>query len=342
MDINYFMKVQNAYKTTNKREKNLNMLNHEMLKHFEDTIDTDDVLINGSPSKLMIIKDTDGNAFKKKIKSWHDNVFNLGDYVIWNNQYWLIMLIDPDNKTWNRGYMFLCTVPLRWQHTDGKIIERWAYEEDLTKYSSGTTGNNLMQIGDNQYSLALPLDSDTIKLKRDLRFAIDLDNADEPDIYKLTNKKANLNNSQYFNRGGIMKLTMSFDAFDIDKDKYIKINDNKRVWICDYHSPISSSTPSVPSETTVLSASISGSESLRIRREQLWSVSFVDKDGIQVENSDFSWSIVSSFNLEQVINGNTIKLKVDDDSLIGESFLLSVLSNDNVIAERKVMISGVF
>ena len=23
---------------------------------------------------------------------------NLGDYVIWNNQYWLITLLDPDEK----------------------------------------------------------------------------------------------------------------------------------------------------------------------------------------------------------------------------------------------------
>lgn len=342
MDINYFMKIQNAYRTKNKREKNLCTLNHEMSKHFQDTIDTDDVLINGLSSKLMIIKDTDGNTFKKKIKSCHDNIFNLGDYVVWNDQYWLVMIVDPDNKTWNRGYMFLCTLPLRWQDAKGEIIERWAYVEDLTKYSSGITSNNVMQIGDNQYGLTVPLDSDTIKLKRDLRVAIGLDNDTEPDIYKLTNKKVNLNNSQYFNRGGLMKLTMSFDAFDIDKDKYIKLNDDKKGWICDYHSPTSSSTPSVPGETTVLSTSISGSESLRIRREQLWSVSFTDKDGTQVENFDFSWNVVASFNVKQIINGNTIKLKVDDDSLIGESFLLSVLSKDNVIAERKIIISGVF
>lgn len=46
----------------------------------------------------MIIKDTDGNTFKKKIKSRHGEKFNLGDYVIWNNQYWLITLLDPDEK----------------------------------------------------------------------------------------------------------------------------------------------------------------------------------------------------------------------------------------------------
>ena len=119
------MKIQNAYGTKNKREKELAKVNRVMSKHFEDTFDTEDVLLDGEPFKLMIVKDTDGNVFKKKIKSRHEDKFNLGDYVIWNNQFWLITLLDPDEKTWNRGYMYLCTVPLRWQNTDGQIIERW-------------------------------------------------------------------------------------------------------------------------------------------------------------------------------------------------------------------------
>ena len=40
-----------------------------MSEHFEDTYDTDDVLINGEPRKLMVIKDTDGNTHQKKIKT---------------------------------------------------------------------------------------------------------------------------------------------------------------------------------------------------------------------------------------------------------------------------------
>ena len=37
MDINYFMKVQNAYGTKNRREKELAKVNSQMAKHFEDT-----------------------------------------------------------------------------------------------------------------------------------------------------------------------------------------------------------------------------------------------------------------------------------------------------------------
>ena len=67
MDINYFMKIQNAYDTKSRREKELVKINHEMSNHFKDTFDTEEVLLNGIPIQLMIIKDTDGNILKSTI-----------------------------------------------------------------------------------------------------------------------------------------------------------------------------------------------------------------------------------------------------------------------------------
>lgn len=145
MDIEYYKKLQNAHGAKNKREKELIKVNRNLSKHFDDTFDTEDVLVNNKPMQLMIVHDTDLNVYKKKIKSRHEDVFNLGDYVIWNDQVWLITLIDSDNKTWNRGYMYLCTILLRWQNSEGKIVERWCYSEDYTKYSMGETGNKLKE-----------------------------------------------------------------------------------------------------------------------------------------------------------------------------------------------------
>lgn len=137
MDIEYYMKLQNAYGTKNKREKNLAKINKHADRHFEDTFDTQDVLVNNEPMQLMIIRDTDNNTYKKKIKSRHNDIIRLGDYVKWNNQIWIITLLDTDDKVWNRGYMYLCQLMIRWQNADGKIVERWGYSEDYTKYSMG-------------------------------------------------------------------------------------------------------------------------------------------------------------------------------------------------------------
>ena len=47
MDISYFIKIQNAYGTNNRRERELAKVNRDLSKHFEDTFDTENVLLNG-------------------------------------------------------------------------------------------------------------------------------------------------------------------------------------------------------------------------------------------------------------------------------------------------------
>ena len=219
MDINYFMKLQNAKGTKNRREKELVKINKQMSRHFEDTFDTEDVLLNGKPFQLMIIRDTDGNTYKKKIKSPYDKKFNLGDYVEWNGQMWLITLLDSDEKTWNRGYMYQCTILLRWQNKNGKIVERYGYSEDFTKYSKGVTGNETITLGDYQYGITLPVDDETKIMKRNNRFPIDIDGVEPPDVYELTNRKILLTDDRSFGRGGILTWTLSFGEFNYETDK---------------------------------------------------------------------------------------------------------------------------
>lgn len=342
MDINYFKKIQNAYGTKSRREKELVKINHEMSKHFEDTFDTEEVLLNDIPTQLMIIKDTDGNTFKKKIKSVHGNKFNLGDYVKWNNQMWLITLVDVDEKTWNRGYMYLCTVPLRWQNSEGKIIERYVYAEDFTKYSNGVTGNNTITIGDNQYGLTLPVDEETKKLKRDMRFPMDFDDSEQPDIYKLTNRKVKLSDNQYFGRGGTMVVTMSFDAFNTNEDKKVVMENGQEVWICNYNNSTSPlpPTPQPPDETTDLRCVITGNINLKNGYSRTYTVTFTDEDGNDVDwqNVDYKWKVVSDFDVKQTATDNKITVSINDENLIGGSFLVQIVIGETILSEVKINI----
>lgn len=343
MDIEYFMKLQNANKTKNKREKELVKVNKQMSKHFDDTFDTEDVLLNGKPFQLMIIKDTDGNTYKKKIKSPHDKKFNLGDYVEWNGQIWLVTLLDTDEKTWNRGYMYQCTVLLRWQNAKGEIIERYGYSEDFTKYTLGTVGNSTITLGDYQYGITLPVDDETKIMKRDKRFSIDIDGIEPPDVYKLTNRKILLTDDRAFSRGGILTWTLSFSEFNHETDKKVELENGTQVWICDYIPP---STPLPPSdETTILSANISGRKELKIGFSRTYTATLLDKDGNTVEWDDtlYGWNIASDFEIEQSVTGNKIKLSVNDESFIGSSFLLQVIKLDDnaVIGEIEITVMDV-
>ena len=334
------MKIQNAYGTKNKREKELAKVNMEMSKHFDDTFDTEDVLRNGEPFKLMIVHDTDSNTYKKKIKSRHDDKFNLGDYIEWNGQVWIVTLLDSDEKTWNRGYMYQCTILLRWQNSKGEIVERWGYSEDFTKYSTGTTGNEKYTVGDYQYGLTLPVDEETKIMKRDKRFPIDIEGVEPPDIYKLTNRKVLLTDNRYFDRGGILIWTLSFSEFNSETDKKIKLKNGMEVWICDYKPP--RPLPPEPDETIDLSAIIKGENKLKNGFDREYVVTFVDGKGNKKQDVDFLWNIISDFEVTQRIDDNTITLLVDDESCIGSSFLLQVIVDGIVLSEIPIDVIEAF
>lgn len=268
-----------------------------------------------------------------------------GMYVFFEGGYWLIIGFPGTNGIYEKVTMSLCQFKLRWQNSDGQIIERWAYTEDFTKYSNGLTGNSTLTIGDNQYGLTLPIDKETKKLKRDMRFPIDFDDSEQPDIYKLTNRKVKLNDNNYSGHGGTMILTMSFDAFNKNTDKRVTLEDGQEVWICNYSdSPIPlPPTPSKPNETTDLSASISGARKLKIGIPRIYSVDFLsqDKEPINWGDVDFKWNIVSDFEIIQNIYENKIELTVDDESCIDSSFLVQIIVDNMIISEIEITVTAI-
>lgn len=265
-----------------------------------------------------------------------------GMYIFFEGGYWLIIGFPGTNGIYEKATMSLCQFKLRWQNSEGKIIERWAYTEDFTKYSNGLTGNNTLTIGDNQYGLTLPIDSETKKLKRDMRFPIDFDDSEQPDIYKLTNRKVKLNDNNCSGHGGTMIVTMSFDAFNPSDDKKVTMENGQEVWICNYnnsHTPLPP-TPSEPNETTDLRCVISGNTNLKNRYHRTYTVTFTDKDNNDVnwEEVDYHWNIVSNFEVKQTLSENKITVSVNDEDLIGSSFLIQMVINNIVISEIKVNI----
>lgn len=341
LDIEYYMKLQNAYSTKNKREKELVKVNRNANKHFDDTFDTQDVLVNEIPMQLMIIKDTDGNTYKKKIKSRHKDIIKLGDYIKWNNQIWMITLLDSDDKAWNRGYMYLCEILLRWQDDNGNIIERWGYSEDYTKYSMGESGNSTITVGDYQYGVTLPVDEYTKKLNRENRFVVDFEGNYPPDTYRLTGKKGFISDYRYFDKGGVFTITLSYEQFNKVTDKLVKLENNTEVWICDYKTPSTSTLPPSEPDNPTTSVIITGGDTLRYGRSKTWTVTFTDSTGAEITPLNFIWNVKSDFKITQNITGNKIQLKCTDDKAIDCTFTLQVLDNEsNILSETTISIVG--
>lgn len=341
LNIEYYMKLQNAYSTKNKREKELVKVNRNANKHFDDTFDTQDVLVNEIPMQLMIIKDTDGNTYKKKIKSRHEDIIKLGDYVKWNNQIWMITLLDSDDKAWNRGYMYLCEILLRWQDDNGNIIERWGYSEDYTKYSMGESGNSTITVGDYQYGITLPVDEYTKKLTRKNRFVVDFEGNYPPDTYRLTGKKGFISDYRYFDKGGVFTITLSYEQFNKVTDKLVKLENNTEVWICDYKTPSTSTLPPSEPDNPTTSVIITGGDTLRYGRSKTWTVTFTDSTGAEITPLNFTWNVKSDFKITQNITDNKIQLKCTDDKAIDCTFTLQVLDNEsNILSETTITIVG--
>lgn len=263
--------------------------------------------------------------------STYDNPIKKGMYFhdTKDDTYWIATESYNVNDIQFEGKMAKCIYTLRWQDSDGNIIERKAVTCDQTKYSNGQTGNSTIMVADNQYGLLVPIDEVTKNLKREMRFSFDFDDIDNPDIYRLSNRKINLDE-------GIIQLSFSFDAFNSTTDKKVTLDDGKQVWICDY----SSSTSSIPSTEEML-VSIVGSDTLRINRTKTWTVEFKGKGENNVEVDNWKWNIKADFDMsELVMQESDFDIKIttqDDDSLVDESFLLQILDDDGtILAEKEI------
>lgn len=287
-----------------------------------------DILINGVEERCLI--QTSSNPLRELNDSRiiHCPItanIKRGHYVQHEDSTWIVdtNVVNVDGAYYT-ARMSRCQYLLRWQNRNGKIVERWAYASDQTKYSNGEKGSSTLTIGDNQYGLLLPIDEETKFLKRNMRFSFDFDDAEEPDIYELTNRKVNLNE-------GTMLLSFSFSAFDKNSDKQITLENGVLAWICDYNAS------AVPSLSTAnqdnITYSISGNSKLKYGIARNYTAIFTDEKGNSVAPPPFMWNVVSNFDISQATDGNQIRLQVKDKNCINKMFQLQLVVGSSVVSE---------
>lgn len=91
-------------------------------------------------------------------------------------------------------------------------------------------------------------------------------------------------------------------------------------------------------------ATISGRNELRLGMPRTYTVTFTDGSGNEVTDVPFSWNVVSDFTVEQVVDGNSIELLVDNEDVVYESFLLQILKEDNttIYTELEITVIDIF
>lgn len=288
------------------------------------------------PAKLRIHsrKYSSLNGNYQQFLTTHDNPVKIGEYIhdIKDDTYWLIYNSFNVNDIHYEGKMIQCNYLLKWQLLNGDIVKRWANIVTASKYDNGENGNSTIVLSSNNYTILIGYCEEGFELEGK-RVFIDMKLVNPTKVFKITRSDDVL-----YNSGGMGSLL----SFIGDKVEFNPNKDNQELRICNYidsSSPLPP-TPPVPDETTDLSSVISGNPNLRNGYKRTYIVEFTNKDGNVVDwkNVDFKWSVVADFNVNQNIYENKIDLFVDDDSLIGESFLLSVDTDTITFTQKGITI----
>lgn len=270
----------------------------------------------------------------------YDNPVKIGDYIhdTKDDTYWLVYTAFNVNDIEYTGKLIQCNYLLKWQLSDGKIIQRWANIVSASKYDTGENGNSIITLSSNNFTILMGYCDEALELE-EKRVFIDIRKVPKK-VFKITRGDDVLYNA------GSMGMLLSFIA---DKTELNKDKDNQELRICDYidSSPTTPTPPqpSTPDETADLSAKISGNTNLRIGVTRTYTVTLSDKEGnaVQWNDTKYSWNVISDFDVRQTVTENKISLTVEDEDFIDSSFILSVikLDDDSVIAEIEITVIDV-
>lgn len=269
----------------------------------------------------------------------YDNPVKIGDYIhdTKDDTYWLVYTAFNVNDIEYTGKLIQCNYLLKWQLSDGKIVQRWTNIVSASKYDTGENGNSTIVLSSNNFTILMGYCDEALELE-EKRVFIDIRKVPKK-VFKITRGDDVLYNA------GSMGMLLSFIA---DKVELNKETDNQELRLCDYIDSSPTTTPSeptTPDETADLSAKISGNTNLRIGVTRTYTVTLSDKEGnaVQWNDTKYSWNVISDFDVRQTVTENKISLTVEDEDFIDSSFLLQVikLNDSSVLSEIEITVIDV-
>lgn len=267
----------------------------------------------------------------------YDNPVNAGDYIhdTKDDTYWLVYNSFNVDDIHYEGKMIQCNYLLRWQLSNGTIVERWTNITSASKYDVGENGNSTITLSSNTFTILMGHCDEGFELEGKRVF---IDKKPLPDkVFKITRGDDVLYN--YGNNGSLL-------SFIADKTELNRERDSQELRICDYIDNHSPTLPPSGNETAVLTANISGNRELKVGFARKYSSALFDKNGQSVEWDEnlYGWNVVSDFSVEQTVTGNKISLKTNDEDLIGKKFKLQIVKLDDmtVIGEIETAVVDLF
>lgn len=338
---NLYTNVLNVQGKT-KQERTINQTKREITNKSPKSLAYKNVLIDDIEQNIMIISYSTEINTKKIFSMPNDDLFT-GSIVLWNNEHWIITDIDCDNTLYYRGIMHRCNVYLKWQNEKGDIVGRYGYLSDNSKQAEGIThGGDIMDGLDQRFKGYFPLDEETIQIRRDKRFLIDI-NTFEPNAYIVTNR--NVMNYNYipntfeddfqFN-GKNHLLQLMFTQTQRNEER-----DNFDLMIADYFE--------VEQKEQVLNAHseilYKGNPVIKCGGSyKTFIAKFFDDNNEEIIDNA-KWVVTTIENEEKyfdiIINKNTLKIKaLYEENILGSQVKIS-LSNENGMYSSSIFVKVV-
>lgn len=322
--------AQLTVKGSTRRERSIFETQRSINKRIVDSVAYKDVIIDGIPQQLSIVSGS--KKCHKKIAAMPNECIYAGSIVEWNNAHFLITETDVEDEIYQSGDMYRCNVYLKWQNEKGEVITRYGYSSNSGRSAAGITDRDEMMELNQVFVVDLPCDEETVKIRRDKRFLIDVI-TDEPNAYIVTGRNVitgnwtvdDLSNAEFDKRDKVLTLFLS--------QTQLSEKDNCELMIADYFDPEESVLPPTP----VGSCSITYSGEPVVKAggsNKKFSAEFKDASG-NVVNITPAWSVTTlpeyEKNVTVTTEGNWIKLRIKNDlDMIGSQILLQVTDGEGL------------
>ena len=198
------------------------------LTHMMNTSpSTKEVCIHYKKTKVLITSNGSGNSFnEKKITMKPNEHIHLGDYVLWDNTTWILTEKNDDCEISDSGIIEKCSVILRFQNSNGDIIDYPVVRNVDT--GSDTRQSTYADIIRGNFLLYIPYTTETSSLCVNQRFML-WNQGSVPEVCKIIGIKPVLMN--------INPLMTGYLILTMEKDVYNPNTDNIDMMLADYFQP---------------------------------------------------------------------------------------------------------
>lgn len=245
-----------------------------------------------------------------------------------DNTFWLCIEVDCEDGVCYKGVLIECNYLLFWQRADGKIIHRYCTIINASSYSNGEKGNKTIVLQTNQFMAYMPYDSETNQLDVNKRINVSKTKCRPYVVTRVDDIAYNYGNT------GILNMILTQDSFNEKTDFEIEYDSyGRKTWICDYFETTSNTTPTPPQPNINAILQFSGKNSLKVGGSyKTIKAVFQDGNGIEL-NETANWDIVSTDNiidnLSKKIDGNILKIKINDTDVVDGGIIRVIISDSN-------------